>query len=152
MTQPFGYHSRNSPSKPQAALSIRHEQVHFNPVFFSFNFVSKAFPCNNVISQFVSYLNRTEALKPELIFTSPEIGNTKQLDNWSSPVTPQERNLEMMGFGFISHTDAGQIEGSWCPVSAERSCPCQVKLLPLQQEASATHEVLQWNPSSAYTC
>lgn len=88
MTQPFGYHSQNSPSKPQAALSIRHEQVHFNPVFFSFNFVSKAFPCKNVISQFVSYLNRTEALKPELIFTSPEIGNTKQLDNWSSPVTP----------------------------------------------------------------
>lgn len=152
MTQPFGYHSQNSPSKPQAALSIRHEQVHFNPVFFSFNFVSKAFPCKNVISQFVSYLNRTEALKPELIFTSPEIGNTKQLDNWSSPVTPQERNLEMLGFGFISHTDAGQIEGSWCPVSAERSCPCQVKLLPLQQEASATHEVLWWNPSSAYTC
>lgn len=35
----------------------------------------------------------------------------------------------MLGFGFISHTDAGQIEGSWCPVSAERSFPRQVKLL-----------------------
>lgn len=133
LTQPFGYHSQNSPSKPQAVLNIRHELVHFNPVIFLFNSVSKTFPCKNVISRFVLYLKWTEALKPEIIFTSPETGNTKQ-KSWTTEALlrpPRKGIWKSWELGFTSHTAAGEVEGSWCPVSAEkRSCPCPVKLLP----------------------
>lgn len=114
-------------------LNIRHELVHFNPVIFLFNSVSKTFPCKNVISRFVSYLKWTEALKPEIIFTSPETGNKKQ-KSWTTEalLRPARKGIwKSWELGFTSHTAAGEVEGSWCPVSAERrSCPCRVKLLP----------------------
>lgn len=124
-------------------------------MFFWFNSVSKTLPCKNVISRFkfVSYLKWPGALKPEIIFTSPEIGHTKQLDNWSSPVTPQERNLEILRTGIHLAHSCRSGRGPLVPSASREKLPLPGKTAALQQEAESQQPTKSgWNPSSTYTC
>lgn len=104
---------------------------------------------------FVFEVNWGTKTRNHFYFSRDREHKAKKLDNWSSPATPQERNLEILGTGIHLPHSCRWGRGLLVPgVSREEKLPLLGKTAALQQEAGITtaHKVLGWNTSSTYTC